>query len=121
MKRSAKFLVAIATLETLSGLVVPDPRQAGAIGIAAFLFLSVAVPAAIYSWCQADISERAIPYPAGTPILVGGLPPIGLLIYFFRTRNALAAVAGVGKSVAFIALCLALSYAGAYIHLHYFV
>ena len=41
---------------------------------------------ALYAWCQADIVEHNYPYPAGAPILVAWLFPLGLPIYFLRTR-----------------------------------
>jgi hypothetical protein len=116
MKRSRVFLAAVVAFQFLHGLIVPDPLRAGVLGGVTIWVLSVALPVAFYSWCQADILERNISYPAGTPILVGVFPPVGLPIYFLRTRTMLGALFGIGKSLLFVALCLAMYHAGEYVH-----
>jgi hypothetical protein len=121
MKRSHFWLITILALQLVNGFVVTEPDRIGPLLLLPLYSLGVAIPAAIYSWCQADIAERNLPYPAGTPILVGIIPPVGLLIYFARTRPPLGAIAGITKSALFIGLCIASMQLGAYVRTLLFV
>ena len=120
MKRSQKWLLTIVALQAINGLVAPQPALAGALILVVFLSLAIATPVAIYSWCQADIAERNLQYPAGAPILVGVIPPLGVPLYFLRTRSLLGAVAGMGKSILFVILALTASWIGAYLRMRVF-
>ena len=117
MKRSNYFLTALALINGLTGLLVPDYEAAtpvlGALGYAATGFV---MPVLIYSWCQADIIERRLAYPAGIPIIVGYVSILGLPLYFFKTRSLALAFLGLGKSAAFAVLCGCLLVGGTYAH-----
>ena len=62
------------------------------------------------AWCCADADANGHPRPSGwTVVALVFLVPLGLAIYFFRTRRVLTAL---GHIAAFLAGCLASVYAG---------
>ena len=121
MKTSQKLLVAILAVEATSSFAFGDLRQPSGLAFAALLVTVISLPSLAYAWCHADIRERAVPYPAGAPVLVGHLAPIGVPIYLFVTRRPLEATWGLAKAAAFAALYLGAGLAGTALHAQLFV
>lgn len=89
-------------------------------------------------WCLADLSRRSatlpkrvgaggetpdtpplgLALPNGTTLLVLILPPLGIPIYLFHTRPWREALKVCGKVALFYALCLAVSWFGAFLRVN---
>jgi hypothetical protein len=63
------------------------------------------LPLLLYVWCRSEIEDRHFPYPSGAPLLVAWIFPIGLPVYFFRTRPWPKALLALGCAVGFIVAC----------------
>jgi len=122
MKRSHRFLTAVALVNGLTAFLVPDYESAAPVlGALGYVASAIVMPVLIYLWCQADIIERKLPYPDGIPIVVGYMWVLGLPLYFFKTRSVASAFIGLGKAAVFGVLCGCLLVGGIYAHGYLFV
>ena len=127
MRRSRQLLVALVAANAANGFVAPGviagdslPTSLSRALVVTYCLLQVGVAVMIYCRCQADLSKRKIRYPAGVPILVGAFFPVGLPIYFFATRSALAAVIDLATAALYVAACFVFCVAEAYLFLRLF-
>jgi hypothetical protein len=117
MKRSYRWLLVMAVIFLALGAFLSrrgdSPYDALTRFIGAF-----AIPIALYAWCQADIAEHRFSYPAGTPILVAWLFPLGLPIYFLRTRPFFRAMVSLVVASILYVLYSLLMWVGQYARAH---
>ena len=59
-----------------------------------------------YAWCKADMSERKISGSVATAVFCGVLPPVGIPVYFFRTRKVGAALlaTAIASAIVFVSM-----------------
>lgn len=114
MKRSGKHLVAVLIASAAVGAFSPAPQSNSAWTAVGWIVASLAFSINLYAWCKADIVERDLPYPAGIPVLVGHLFPIGVPLYFIITRTAGRALLSIVAALGFAALCFLLVAVGTY-------
>ena len=116
MKRSSLALVAlaIAYVAIAVGLEVPSGSPAGY--SLKFVVSGFGIPVLLYAWCQSDINDGGFSYPSGAPLLVAFLFPVGLPVYFFRTRSWPKALLCLVYSVLFIFACEIMAAIGRALH-----
>ena len=105
MKRSRLCLGALLLASGTAGVIEAGPIWRSGGPVASTLILGFVAQALIYRWCQFDIIERRLDYPAGAPLLAAFLAPIGVPAYFFRTRPWPRALGATALAVLFYLLC----------------
>jgi hypothetical protein len=101
MPRSRKLLLCLLGLYAAYGAVVPHVAHRADDERAAGFLLGFPTAIALFTWCKLNAAERQIVAPSAAPMLVGGLAPVGIPFYFFRTLPLGAALLAIGKAVLF--------------------
>lgn len=114
MPRTRFLLLLIAGTFLVAGLADPFMPPAGRLAALTGLAHGILFTVLCYLWCKADAGERGTPHVGGAA-LAAFIPPIGLPVYFFRTRTVGKAFVSIGKSVLFVAASLAIYVLGAFV------
>ena len=98
----------------VAGLVEPFVAVAGEPLSAGAVVHSFVIAVLCYSWCQADASVRGITLPSGSALIAGLLPPVGVPLYFFRSRPWRTALMASLKALAAVVVMLSV-FSGGYL------
>jgi hypothetical protein len=93
-------LLALASTYIAEGVIAPHLRSLGSTPDNLNMAQTFVGSALVFRWCKADAALRHVKPVA--PVLVALLPPVGLPIYFFKTRPVRKAFGSLGKSVLFL-------------------
>jgi hypothetical protein len=115
MPRSRIILLLIAASFLVAGVGEPFTARPGEPYSVAGVVHMLVFAVLCYMWYRADARSRGIPEGGGSAVFVAMLPPIGLPVYFFRTRTFRRALLSIAKTLVFFAFAIALSAFGAYI------
>lgn len=111
MSRPRLFLLLLALSFFFAGLAdafVSTPQSPNSIVAFVHTFF---IAALVYLWCKADAAERRTPPPAGAPLFAALLPPLGVPVYFFRSRPLRPALVATALALVFLVLLVSLSVA----------
>ena len=114
MRRTRILLLLLVASFLLAGILEPFIAVPGSAQSTGAFVHAIVVAVLCYAWCKADAQERGTPGIAGAAF-AGLLPPIGLPIYFFRSRPARKAFVSLAKSLLVLIVSISLFNAGFYI------
>jgi len=114
MPRTRLLLLLLASTYAVAGLLDPFLAPNDRTATLASVALGVVVMILCYLWCKADAAERGMAHIGGTA-LAAFIPPIGLPIYFFRTRPVRRALVSIGKSLLFLLAVMAIYVLAAFV------
>lgn len=117
MRASRRLLLAWWALHVPIGLlttVLPASWPASQRDQAINALLGVGTTIVVYAWCRLEAAERGRTAPGRSALWAGLFPPLGLPLYLWRTRGAVAALralpAAVGYFIATLLLLGAVEY-----------
>ena len=96
----------------IAGLIEPFTERPGEPYSAAGVVHMLLIAVLCYGWCKADAAERGIALPPGSAVLAGIVPPLGLPLYFFRSKPKRAALIASVRAVFGLVVMLALFVSG---------
>ena len=115
MSSANRLLLIIAATFVAAGSLEPQLPHPGQFPNEIGVVLTFVFAALLFSWCKADAASRNVSPPAGAPLLVALICPIGVPYYLFRTRPWRDAWVATGKAVAFLVLINALYWLSFYV------
>jgi hypothetical protein len=114
MSRASVLLLILVGSFFVAGVAEPFVAKPGEpLSVAAFVH-SLVIAVICYAWCQADAMARGISLPSGSALIAGLLPPVGIPLYFFRSRPWRAALIASLKALAALVAML-LVFSGGYL------
>jgi hypothetical protein len=114
MRRTRILLLLLLASFLLAGILEPFLALPGSTHSGGAALHAIVIAVLCYAWCKADAKERGTPGIGGAA-LAGLLPPIGLPIYFFRSRTARNALVSLAISLLLLVASILLFGAGLYI------
>ncbi|HEX7868095.1 MAG TPA: rard protein [Variovorax sp.] len=110
MNRPRRVLVALALSFVVAGVLSPIvPQMAGKPYSVIDVIHSLLIGALCYTWCRADGLVRGVLPPGRSALVAGVFPPLGVPLYFLRTRPFLKALVATLGAIAFLVMCVVLS------------
>ena len=110
MNRPRRVLLALALSFVVAGVLSPIvPSMAGKPYSVIDVVHSLLIGALCYTWCRADGLERGVLPPGRSALLAGLFPPLGVPLYFFRTRPIARAFIATLGAIGFLVVCTVLS------------
>ena len=114
-----RIILLLLTLSFLvAGVAEPLTPATGGPASIAGLVHSFIIAILCFSWCKADAAVRNVNARGGA-VFAALLPPIGLPVYFFRTRPTREAFLSCVKALLFFLLSVGLFAAGFYVALKF--
>jgi hypothetical protein len=110
-----RILVALAGIHCVGGFVMHFlPSQGAPLNDLAFV-LTCATALMLFAWCKADAKHREALLPRGSSLLVALCPPVGVPVYYFRTRPWRQALGDTAKAVGYLVILMVVSGVGLYV------
>jgi len=117
MTRDRILLLAIAASWFVVGFLGPFTPSYGQAYNETALPYWLVLSALLFTWCKSHAATLGIAPPAGAPLLVGLIAPVGIPYYFFRVFSWHRAFLAMGKTFLFAVSCIALSVGGQFLAL----
>lgn len=113
MTRDRVLLLVIAATRLISGFIEPFAPSYGQVHNEVTLPHAIVLAILLFAWCKSHAMANGVsPLPAGSPLLVAVLAPVGVPYYLFRAFPWRRALLGTGFALGFAAVCVLLAMGG---------
>ena len=112
MNRATVLLLILVGSCFVAGFVEPFVARPREPFSAAAIVHTLVIAVLCYAWCKADAMTRGISLPSGSALIAGLLPPIGVPLYFFRSKPWRAALVASLKALGVLVAMLVFFFGG---------